>query len=216
MGGCPISLLGSGNSVILFLIHLWSIVPASLHLKLRILGLSQAENTQTPSQIWHWQSTIQSLLAWFILSVLFASVLGHCSNSVQGNHPDFLSSCHLHLKPPEQVAKVLFINPSVLDPVLCSMKFQLNFCYFCHPVVLVWYFNLSVYWQLLLCEKQIYFNKFISSASVLCDKFINGNIKQGLCLRNSMVITLQSSSFLSRWIVISLSVMTDFSLFHFS
>lgn len=154
---------------------------------------------------------MQSPLAWFILSVLFASVLTHwwlpikwCSRK----SPRFSlqHSSWKHLNKLQKFCSLMLMN--VLDPVLCFIKFQLIFLLLlsssCSAVVSQ---SFCVLTASALWEQQIYFKCFI-----LCDKFINGRIKQGLCLRNSVAITLQSSTFLSRWPHCYFSVSHDWFL----
>lgn len=112
-------------------------------------------------------------------------------------HPDFSSRCHLHLVPPELVAKTLLVNHSVHDPVLCSVKFHLIFITSVLKVIQFLWYSISVF----LCIDDV--SNFVRSTNLFktllhCAKFINRSIKQDQCLRNSIVIALQSNSFLSR------------------
>lgn len=113
---------------------------------------------------------------------------GSQSNEVHWIHLDFLSGYHLHLMPPELVTKIIFVN-------LCSIQFH----------------HIFISFLLLQISRPSHSSGMLFQSSVLTlpptilfkiilrhIKFINGCTKQGLCLRNSIVTSPQSNSFLSR------------------
>lgn len=97
--------------------------------------------------------------------------------------------------PPEPVTKILLVNLSVHDPVPCSIQF----------------YHIFISFLLLQFSRSSHSSGMVFQSSVLilsptnlfkiflrCIKFINGCTKQGPCLRNSIVTSPQSNSFLSR------------------
>lgn len=126
---------------------------------------------------------------------MFWHIGGSQSNDIHWIHLDFPSGYHLHLMPPEPVTKILLVNLSVHDPVPCSIQF----------------YHIFISFLLLQFSRSSHSSGMVFQSSVLilsptnlfkiflrCIKFINGCTKQGPCLRNSIVTSPQSNSFLSR------------------